>query len=605
VACGATFTQKTGDEYVFVAPWDEDRDAKLYARVKDGTLVFDDKRGGGGNLSTFLGKMFDAVYEPALTKAQRQAFARSLRLPSTAANNIELGWDDLKKTYVLPGRSRTGHVWDLRRLIDGQWQTTWRCSPQLLWADRLHNAAGRAGEMWVYVAEGEKDAIALRWRLRTLGIDAVVLAVPGAKTFNEKWVSLFKGHHVRLCYDNDKAGQEGSAKAVRLLRGVAAKLDVLHWPENIRDGYDVRDWIVYAIEHEVPASKSWAGLEELFGPPAEVDDERSTRFKLLTVAEVEAQKPPPFLIDGILQANSTTVLYAPPGVGKSFVAMSWAGSIAAGVPWLGREVIKGAVLYIAAEGRGGLGVRLRALRAGWKQRGIVGDLADLAILADAPQFLERDQADEITRLAETLDEKPVLLVVDPLARTAVGADENSTSDVGRWIDSVDRIGHRLGCARLVLHHSLKSAKTVERGSSSLRGAADAMFCLVDQGHGRIRLVCDKAKDFEAPEPVDLVLRGHEFADGTSSCYVAPGIDMDAVLAGGVGPHQDRVLDREILKFLAKQDREQDRVATAVAKHVKKTSNYVRKRLSSLISSGFVSKRRDGKADYYTVRKGAK
>lgn len=603
VACGGIFTQKVGEEYVFIAPWDPDREAKLYARVKDGTLVYDDKRGGGGNLSTLLGKEFEEVYQPALTKSQRQAFARSLGLPSNAANNIELGWDDVKKAYVLPGRSRTGHVWDLRRLIDGQWKSTWGCSPQLLWAEKLQAAAGRAGEVPVYVCEGEKDAIALRWRLRTLGIDAIVVAVPGAKNLNEKCVSLFKGHHVRLCYDNDKAGQEGSAKAVRLLRGVAAKLEVLHWTENLREGYDVRDWITYAIEHEVSPSDSWAGLEKLFGPPAEIDDDKPSRFKLLTVAEVEAQKPPPFLIDGILQASSTTVLYAPPGVGKSFVAMAWAGSVAAGVPWLGREVIKGPVLYIAAEGRGGLGVRFRALRAGWKQRSISGDLADLAILADAPQLLDRDQADEITRLAESLDEKPVLLVADPLIRMYVGKDENSTAEMGAWVDQFDRIGHRIGCARLILHHSLKSAKNIERGSSALRGAADAMFCLVDQGQGRIRLVCDKAKDFEAPEPIGLVLRGHEFADGTSSCYVAPVLDPNALRAAS-GPPNGRETDQRILTLLGAKGREKGRVVADVAKALGVGERHTRKLLSTLISGGFVTKRREGKTDFYMLRKAA-
>lgn len=534
VACGATFIQKTGEEYVFVPPWDHERKGKLYARVKDGGMVYSDKRGDDGNTSTFLGKVFDAVYRPALTMPRRCEFTRSLGLPPPAANGIDLGYDESRNAVVLAVRSRTGHVWDLRRLIDGQWQSTAGCKLQLLWAERLHAAAGQAGQRWVYVAEGEKDAIALRWRLRTLGIDAVVVAVPGAKNLNEKWVSLFKGHHVRLCHDNDKAGREGSAKAVRLLRGVAAKLEVLHWPDNIRDGYDVRDWITYGIEHEVAPADSWAGFEKMFGPPIEVEDDKPLRFKLLTVAEIEAEKPPEFTIDRFLQQRSNTVIYAPPGVGKSFFAMSWAGSIAAGVPWLGRDVRKGAVVYMSGEGRGGLGLRLRAMRAGWKAKGHTPDLADLHILPEAVQLRERDQVDEVCRQIELLDKQIALVVLDPLVRFTIGIDENSSGEMGQGIDVIDRIGHRFGCARVIVHHSLKSAKNVERGSSALRGAADAMYCLQDEGHGRIRLLCDKAKDFEAPEPIDLALRTVKFADGTSSCHVDLVVDHAEFMAKAAG-----------------------------------------------------------------------
>ena len=56
------------------------------------------------------------------------------------------------------------------------------------------------------------------------------------------------------------------------------------------------------------------------------------------------------------------MLYGPSGVGKSFIALAWAYAIAHGLPWLGRAVRPGSVIYVAGEGGGGLGPRLKTLQ---------------------------------------------------------------------------------------------------------------------------------------------------------------------------------------------------------------------------------------------------
>jgi RecA-family ATPase len=67
--------------------------------------------------------------------------------------------------------------------------------------------------------------------------------------------------------------------------------------------------------------------------------------------------------------------------------------------------------------------------------------------------------------------EPVLLVVDTMARSMAGGDENSARDVGLVIAATDAC--RAACpslAVLIVHHTTKDGDTY-RGNSALEGAA--------------------------------------------------------------------------------------------------------------------------------------
>src|SRR2546427_5079419 len=88
-------------------------------------------------------------------------------------------------------------------------------------------------------------------------------------------------------------------------------------------------------------------------------------FQLLSEEELLALPPPEPLIDGgLLTVGAFTVLYGPPSTFKTFVALHFGCCVATGIPCFGWTVKKGPVLFIAAEGVGGLGLRVRA----WKKK---------------------------------------------------------------------------------------------------------------------------------------------------------------------------------------------------------------------------------------------
>ncbi|MEJ7787957.1 MAG: AAA family ATPase, partial [Solirubrobacteraceae bacterium] len=141
-------------------------------------------------------------------------------------------------------------------------------------------------------------------------------------------------------------------------------------------------------------------------------------FELLSVADLANLKPPEFLIDTLLPAGGFSVLFGPSGVGKSFLALDWALCIANGIAWYGQTVQPGWVLYICAEGRSGLGIRVHAWQQARRQR----EVERIRFLPDAVNFLDAAQLAKARLTMAALPEPPALIVIDTMARSMVGGD---------------------------------------------------------------------------------------------------------------------------------------------------------------------------------------
>ena len=83
------------------------------------------------------------------------------------------------------------------------------------------------------------------------------------------------------------------------------------------------------------------------------------RMRPRSLAEIKAIKPPQWLIARHIPENSLIALFGRFSTCKSFLAMAWGLSIAAGKPWLGRRVQPGDVFYVSAEGTAGIVIPAR------------------------------------------------------------------------------------------------------------------------------------------------------------------------------------------------------------------------------------------------------
>lgn len=223
-------------------------------------------------------------------------------------------------------------------------------------------------------------------------------------------------------------------------------------------------------------------------------------FALLDADELES-RPPEWLVRGVLETDSLALLFGASGCGKSFVAVDLALSVATGTPFHGRPVRQGPVVYIAGEGRNGLGRRFDAWCA-HHQTSRKG--APIAVSRSSAKFLT---AENLKDVAEALDEfaqskgVPALILVDTLARNFGPGDENSTQDMSRFIDAVDAMRLRYpGCTVLIVHHVGLTDKHRPRGNGALTGGVDIEYRL-ERSDSTLTMSNLKMKDGPEPAPI--------------------------------------------------------------------------------------------------------
>jgi AAA domain len=153
------------------------------------------------------------------------------------------------------------------------------------------------------------------------------------------------------------------------------------------------------------------------------------------------------------------------------VALDMAMCVAGGIPWHGKLIKQGLVVYLAAEGSHGLGRRA----IGWRRtRG--RDLPKPAFkLIPHSVALTGEDLEPMVEAILALDQRPVLIIIDTLARTFGAGDENKQADMNAYVTAADRLREATGANVLIVHHSGVHEDKRERGSNVLRGAADTVI----------------------------------------------------------------------------------------------------------------------------------
>jgi hypothetical protein len=336
----------------------------------------------------------------------------------------------------------------------------------------------------VFLTEGEKAADAIR----SLGAYATCTH-NGASSFPEDVVKYFVGLTVAVLPDNDIVGWEYARKAVQALKTVTKSIRVVDLQlEHIKeDAYEFihkynktkQDLIELTkatqsiqSEEDVTIPARLKPIEETIEQPQELPKPENL-FKIEAWDDIE-DEPVNWLIQGVIPQRSFVALYAPPASFKSFIALDIAECIATGRAFLNNEIAKqGAVLYIAGEGHGGIGTRIKAL----KTHHNTPEGAQVYFLRR--QVNLRSSQSDIKALIQAIDDlqavneiKFEMIVIDTLARAFGGGNENASEDMGAFITAAGAIQGRYECSLLVVHHAGKDATKGLRGHSSLLGAVD-------------------------------------------------------------------------------------------------------------------------------------
>jgi|11_taG_2_1085331.scaffolds.fasta_scaffold03715_6 hypothetical protein len=334
----------------------------------------------------------------------------------------------------------------------------------------------------IYIVEGEKAADALkRYSVITSTNHG------GAGNWKPELNAYFAGRNVVVIPDNDEAGDKHAIKVINELLPVAKAVKRVDLP-NLPDKGDAVDWLDAGntIEQLRELVKNALKIE------SKVDEPPAKILPILGLSELRNMPPVKWLVDGVITKHGFSALYGAPGVGKSFIALDIALSVAYGRAWHDRTVDGGKVLYIAGEGVGGLGKRVKA----WETHYGLNDNVPLQVVPKAVQF--RDEAD-IQELIDTIDHFGGgyrLIVIDTVARSMVGMEENSSSESGIFVAACDRIRTHADCALLAIHHSGKDASRGMRGSNALLGAVDTSLQVKAAGKENVLMHVEKQKDAE-------------------------------------------------------------------------------------------------------------
>ena len=175
-------------------------------------------------------------------------------------------------------------------------------------------------------------------------------------------------------------------------------------------------------------------------------------------------EPPPRreIVQGLIAEGEIAFITGHPKSGKSTLAVSMAAAVSTGSDFLGLPILKqGTTIYLAAERENSVRRRLFVAKS---------DPTQIAVGSWAPSLA--DGATEMIREIERLDAKPVVLVLDKLARLMPGLDENLAKDASSVIGGLQRILDTFPWLAIIVVHHLPKEGNSPRGSSALLAGVD-------------------------------------------------------------------------------------------------------------------------------------
>jgi len=295
-----------------------------------------------------------------------------------------------------------------------------------------------------------------------------------------------KGCTDAVAADNDKAGIK-AAQATGL-RFIAPPTESMDWND-----YAIENGLK-AVTQELKAFEDSLVREGIVKAP-------KPSFLMTTSDFMSPPKPLAWTIKGIIEDQSIGMLYGPSGGGKSFLAISMAASVGAGVDWYDHKVKQGSVVYANGEGHVGLSRRFKA----WEIK--TGTAISNVYPTRVPVLFGNPES--VKKLSEEIDllpEKPSLLVIDTLARATAGMEENSAKEMGLFIENIDKLKRDHGCSVLIVHHTGKNADNGARGSSAIKAAMDFEIGLSLTGEKGLKILCTKMKEAERFKPMAFEFR---------------------------------------------------------------------------------------------------
>jgi putative DNA primase/helicase len=267
--------------------------------------------------------------------------------------------------------------------------------------------------------------------------------------------------------------------------------------------------------------------------PLENSSQNALRLQTLTAEELLHLKLPPreYALEPILPFPGLAMIYAPRGLGKTYVALSISHAIASGgraLRWDAPKQLR--VLHIDGEMPApALQERLAQIVAGsgmappdenWL-RFVIGDLA----LDGLPNINAQEGMRAIEQAAADAD----VILLDNLSTLAAGMRENEADDWGAFQSWLMRM-RRAGKLVILIHHAGKGGN--QRGTSRREDALDTVIALrrpqdyTPEEGARFEVHVEKARGAMGPDVAPFEARLVKAPKGGLAWVEGPIIDRD-------------------------------------------------------------------------------
>ncbi len=363
----------------------------------------------------------------------------------------------------------------------------------------------------VMICEGEKDAdrvAALKLSGHASASSSRVAATTnfdGAGKWRPEYSPYFTGKHVVIFPDNDAVGKIHARQVAASVFPYALDVRIVELP-GLGEHGDVSDYL------------DLHNAEDLLNEIRKTPLWKPEKGNLLVDAPDFLSTVSPdidWLVDGLIQRGANGFFCSDPKVGKSWLAVDLALSLALGLPWAGFDVRQPVrVALISREDNPALTRwRMDRLLAG-KNR-TTADLTDRLYVNSREQSpLFKIDVDELftPMIGELKAVKPEFVILD-VFNVLHSADENDNTEMRVVLDHVNRLQREVGCAVAVIHHFNKtgvgSLTQRLRGAGAIAGWAEWLIG-VEAADEHVRKMQFELKAAQPPEPFHYRVSGEDF-----------------------------------------------------------------------------------------------
>ncbi|WP_395634371.1 AAA family ATPase [Sphingorhabdus sp.] len=359
----------------------------------------------------------------------------------------------------------------------------------------------------------------------------------------EQLVSAYPKSRWLVAGDDDRGkpnnvGRDAAVQAARILRCDAV------FP-IFRQGADGTDFNDMAALSGIDAVRTLldagsAASDIVTGPDV---------FDTLSLDEIDNMPPPSWRIDGLIPSHGLVLLYGRPGEHKTFIALDMVLRVAYGLGWHGKSTKQTGVLYIAGEGKYGIGQRIK----GWRREHRLDRVdAPFKLLPLAVRMLDPTSIEKLKRTIDQVrtevDFAIGLVVIDTVSRSIPGENENSQEAMSLFIDGCADLQQHCSGSVIGVHHSGKELDRGMRGSTVLLGGCDTSIRVAKEED--ITTLCvEKQKDGEELNDLHFTMKVVDLTVGLGPEQNT----LVPVLGAGVIPLDDKRLSwhhiREIFQAI--------------------------------------------------------